>query len=67
MLCKTGSQEQAQTMPLAWGSTGSKSTAFELAREGERWFAGQGVGRVVRKIQETKEVMEAGFIFSENA
>ena len=54
-------------MPLAWGSTGSKSTAFELAREGERWFAGQGVGRVVRKIQETKEVMEAGFIFSENA
>jgi len=33
-----------------------------LAREEERWFAGQG-GRVVRKIHETKEVKEAGFIF----
>lgn len=44
----------------------NQQTAFELAREEERWFAGQG-GRVVRQIQETKEVKEAGFIFSENA
>lgn len=49
-------------MPLAWGNTGSQSTAFELAREGERWFAERG-GEVVRKIQETKAVMEAGFFF----
>ena len=60
MLCKTGGQEQAQKMPLAWGNTGSQSTAFESAREGERWLAERG-GEVVRKIQETKAVMEAGF------
>lgn len=57
-------------MPLAWGNTGSKSTTFALAREGERGLAEQGGAGwgVVRKIQEKKkEVMEAGFILPENA
>ena len=54
-------------MPLVWGNTGSNSTTFALAREGERWLAEQGgAGGCKEDTRKKKEVMEAGFILSEN-